>query len=181
MIVGTSPTAATAEVGSRRRRRRFYLAGGIVLVFGALSVLWAVWPLSSTSPPFLPFSTFGFIGPGEIAQASYFSPVVAAERPVTILSVTPILDERSAPAGLFVFLCNPTGSGFAGVHSLNGCNNPVPFHPVVERSVGPLVSLAITPLAAGTVHIDGFRVTYRTDGNHTVTTGETVVLAVASA
>jgi len=146
-----------------------------------------VWPAPSHRPPvFFPLphpgagEPLGYSGgSGALDRPSYFAPVIAAGRPVTIVSVTPILDKGSAPAGMFVFLCDLGSDGFSGLDKPDGCHHPVPFHAVVSGAGGPWVGLAVTPLAPGTVRIDGFRVSYRDHGLHTVNTGEPVEVVVA--
>lgn len=181
VIVGAPQSELEAD-GDRRRIRgwRTYAALAVLVALGAWLCVRTVWPAPSHRaaafypiPKTLSAHPVGYEGgPGKVARPSYFAPVVTAGRAVTITSILPILAKDSAPAGLFLFLCAPGSGQFVGLDKPDGCTDPAPFHQVAESTDGPWVGLAVTPLSAGTVRINGFKVRYRDHGNHAVTTGE---------
>jgi hypothetical protein len=158
------------------------VAAVLVLVAGVAAVAW--W--RSTPPELMPVGVLGLRGPATVGH-TYYTDAVLDVRPdadpastlrhLRIDRITPRVSENSAKALVSLLVCSRTpethGLGLGEYDSLAGsCDAVRPFTGQQEIDLGfqtAQVVVAVTPTQPGTVHVEGFEVTYASTGRSVTT------------
>ncbi len=183
--VPSPPVTATAVSGpeglehsvasSRRRPRRWYLiALAAVLVIGTGAGIW-LWfhPADALYPAGSDFHKTDAV----VGTTYYINTGIAARRSVQLVNVVPVLNGQSALAAVAVIGCGPSALHI-GDGNLSQCVNARSPRAtwIGPGTSSPYLVVAVTPLTAGRVVIDKFRVEYKDHTTATHTAGQTIQL-----
>jgi hypothetical protein len=167
---------------SPQRRRRVAAVFAACLLFAGAVGGWRWW---HDSPEVFGEGGGGYAGPAEIGQAFNVGDVWPT-RLVEVISMEAVLAEGSATAAVSSNLCEPAEGPLVGSALGWLTVRCTALQPVVDVEVGPelrdgYILVTVIPLEAGTVIVEGFRITYR-DGWRTFTdvAGPRVELTVSA-